>query len=69
MPWAYDNERPEHEVHLAPFRIGARPVSNGEYAAFVAAGGYGDDRVWSERRSRLARRGRARTPAGLATGG
>jgi iron(II)-dependent oxidoreductase len=47
VPWAYDNERPEHQVHLAPFRIGATPVSNGEYAAFVAAGGYGDDRVWS----------------------
>jgi iron(II)-dependent oxidoreductase len=47
VPWAYDNERPEHRVRLAPFRIGATPVSNGEYAAFVDAGGYDDDRVWS----------------------
>ena len=38
-PWAYDNERPAHEVELAPFRIDAAPVTNAEYAAFVDAGG------------------------------
>ena len=47
-PWAYDNERPAHVVDLAPFRIGASPVSNGEYAAFVASGGYADERLWSD---------------------
>jgi iron(II)-dependent oxidoreductase len=46
-PWAYDNERAAHVVDVAPFRIGAVPVSNGEYAAFVASDGYADERLWS----------------------
>ncbi len=45
---AYDNERPSHSVELAPFRIDAHPVTNGEYAAFVEAGGYEEDGVWTE---------------------
>lgn len=45
---AYDNERPRHAVDLAPFRIGAAPVTNGEYRAFVEAGGYGDRAAWSD---------------------
>ena len=45
-PWAYDNERPEHERSLAPYRIAARPVGNADYAAFVADGGYDDPRLW-----------------------
>jgi len=47
-PWAYDNERPAHEALLAPYRIDAIPVTNEAYAAFVADGGYGDHRLWSE---------------------
>ena len=46
-PWALDNERPAHPVHLAPFRIDRFPVSNRQYAAFVEAGGYADPRLWS----------------------
>lgn len=46
--WAYDNERPAHTVEVAPFWIDATPVTNAAYAAFVAAGGYGDHRWWSE---------------------
>ena len=46
-PWAYDNERPAHVVSLAPFRIGAAPVTNAEHAAFVADGGYADERCWT----------------------
>jgi ergothioneine biosynthesis protein EgtB len=44
----FDNEAEPHEVTLAPFAIAVRPVSNAEYAAFVAAGGYRDDRLWDE---------------------
>ena len=44
--WAYDNERPAHQVTLAPYRIDARPVTNAEFAAFVGAGGYDDARLW-----------------------
>lgn len=47
-PWALDNERPAHPVELPAFMIDAAPVSNGEYAGFVAAGGYADRRWWSE---------------------
>jgi iron(II)-dependent oxidoreductase len=47
-PWAYDNERPAHEVSLAAFRIDRGLVTNAEYAAFVDAGGYRDSSVWSE---------------------
>jgi iron(II)-dependent oxidoreductase len=43
----YDNERPAHVVELPAFRIDTFPVSNAEYAAFVAAGGYADERLWS----------------------
>ncbi len=47
-PWAYDNERPAHEVEVAPFRMDATPVTNGAYAEFVEAGGYHDRRWWGE---------------------
>ena len=45
-PWAYDNERPAHEVHVPAFWIDAAPVTNGEYVEFIAAGGYDDARWW-----------------------
>jgi iron(II)-dependent oxidoreductase len=45
---AYDNERPRHPVELAPFWIGAAPVTNGEYLRFVEAGGYDDAAHWSD---------------------
>ena len=34
-PWAYDNERPAHVVHLPPFRIDRALVTNAEYAQFA----------------------------------
>jgi gamma-glutamyl hercynylcysteine S-oxide synthase len=45
--WSYDNERPCHAMHLAPFDIDAFPVTNGEYAEFIDDGGYDDERHWS----------------------
>jgi iron(II)-dependent oxidoreductase len=47
-PWAYDNERPAHELELPAFWIDAVPVTNAAYLDFVVAGGYDDRRVWSE---------------------
>ncbi len=58
-PWALDNERPAHEVDVPPFLIDAAPVSNGQYAAFIADGGYDDPRWWT------AAGWRHRTEAGL----
>ena len=48
-PWALDNERPAHTVHVPGFFIDTTPVTCGEYAEFIAAGGYDDPRWWSGR--------------------
>ncbi len=45
---AYDNERPRHQVNLAPFFIDVAPVTEAAYSRFVAAGGYEDLSCWSE---------------------
>jgi gamma-glutamyl hercynylcysteine S-oxide synthase len=37
--FAYDNERPRREVHVAEFAIDRLPVTNGQYMEFVEAGG------------------------------
>ena len=36
-PWAYDNERPRHQVDLPAFRIDRGLVTNAEYAEYVGA--------------------------------
>jgi gamma-glutamyl hercynylcysteine S-oxide synthase len=46
--WAYDNERPRHEVTLPAFRIDRAPVSNESWLEFMAGGGYRDQGLWSE---------------------
>jgi ergothioneine biosynthesis protein EgtB len=44
--FAFDNEGPRHKVWLEPFRLATRPASNGEYLAFIAAGGYRRPEFW-----------------------
>ncbi len=44
--FAYDNETPRHPVHLLPFALADRPVSCGEWLAFVADGGYQRPELW-----------------------
>jgi ergothioneine biosynthesis protein EgtB len=44
--FAFDNERPAHEVLLRPFRIAARLVTCGEYLQFMADGGYERAEFW-----------------------
>jgi iron(II)-dependent oxidoreductase len=48
-PWSLDNERPAHVVDLPAFRIGRFPVTNGEWQAFIDAGGYDEPGWWSPR--------------------
>ncbi|MBL1079556.1 ergothioneine biosynthesis protein EgtB [Nocardia sp. 2] len=48
-PWALDNERPAHPVHVPAFAIDAAPVTNEQYLAFLADGGYDRPELWSER--------------------
>lgn len=43
---ALDCERPAHHVPLDAFRIARGPVTNGEWADFIADGGYGTDSLW-----------------------
>jgi ergothioneine biosynthesis protein EgtB len=44
--FAFDNEGPRHKVWLDPFAIASRPVSNGEYLAFIEDGGYRRPEFW-----------------------
>ena len=45
---AYDNERPLHEIELAPFLIDRDPVTDSRYLEFIADGGYQHPDLWSE---------------------
>ena len=42
----FDNEAPRHRQWLEPFALSSRLVSNGEYAAFIADGGYKKPELW-----------------------
>ncbi len=44
--FAFDNEGPRHQVLLRDFQIFSRSVINGEWMAFMAAGGYGTASLW-----------------------
>ena len=44
--FSFDNETPRHDVLLRPFELAQRPVSCGEFLAFVQAGGYRDPQWW-----------------------
>jgi iron(II)-dependent oxidoreductase len=44
--FAYDNERPRHEIELAPFEIDRAPVTNGAFAEFVAESGSEPPMYW-----------------------
>lgn len=44
--FAFDNEGARHRVHLAPYRIASRLVSNAEYQAFIDDGGYRQPVWW-----------------------
>jgi ergothioneine biosynthesis protein EgtB len=44
--FSFDNESPRHKVFLRDYRIASRPVTNGEYLEFIAAGGYSRPDLW-----------------------
>ncbi len=44
--FAFDNESPRHPVHVSPFRIASRLVTNEEYAQFIEDGGYQKPELW-----------------------
>ena len=44
--FCFDNELPRHRQFVEPFALSTRLVSNGEYLAFMDAGGYRDAALW-----------------------
>jgi ergothioneine biosynthesis protein EgtB len=45
-PFAFDNEKPLHQVFLQDFAIDRAPVSNADYLEFMRDNGYQDYRWW-----------------------
>jgi ergothioneine biosynthesis protein EgtB len=44
--FAFDNESPRHRVLVPAFQLASRLVTNGEYLAFLADGGYDRPELW-----------------------
>jgi len=44
--FAFDNESPRHRVHLEPFAVASRPVTCGEWMAFMDDDGYDRADLW-----------------------
>jgi ergothioneine biosynthesis protein EgtB len=44
--FCFDNELPRHRQFLEPYALATRLVTNGEYLAFVEAGGYAEPSLW-----------------------
>jgi formylglycine-generating enzyme required for sulfatase activity len=53
----YDDEAPAHTVELEPFLLGKFPVTNAEWALFMKAGGYEDERWWVTEEEKAWRKG------------
>jgi ergothioneine biosynthesis protein EgtB len=44
--FAFDNELPRHTTHLTPFALADRPVTCGDWLAFIDDGGYQRAELW-----------------------
>ena len=44
--FAYDNEGPQHKALVPAFSLAPRPVTNGEYIAFIEDNGYSRPELW-----------------------
>ena len=44
--FAFDNETPRHQVWQPAFQLASRLITNGEYLAFIEAGGYERPEFW-----------------------
>jgi len=64
---SWSEHMPRHIVQLSPFQIGQFAATNAEWALFMAAGGYDDERWWDTAAGRSWRRGES-TAAGVQSG-
>jgi ergothioneine biosynthesis protein EgtB len=60
--FCFDNETPRHRAWLDPFEIGSRPVTHGEYLAFIDDGGYRRPELWLSLGWDWVRAGERRAP-------
>jgi ergothioneine biosynthesis protein EgtB len=44
--FGFDNETPRHKVLVGAYELASRPVTNAEYLAFMAEGGYARPELW-----------------------
>jgi ergothioneine biosynthesis protein EgtB len=44
--FSYDNEGPRHRALVSAFALASRPITNGEYIAFIEADGYSRSEFW-----------------------
>jgi ergothioneine biosynthesis protein EgtB len=44
--FAFDNEGPRHQIYTQDYSLASRPVTNGEYLAFIEADGYQTSEYW-----------------------
>ena len=60
--FCFDNETPRHRTYTAPFELASRPVSYGDYLAFIADGGYQRPELWLSLGWDWVRSGQRRAP-------
>ncbi len=60
--FAFDNEGPRHRRFLDPFEIAGRPITCGEYLAFMRDGGYARPELWLSDGWRMVESERWRAP-------
>lgn len=60
--FCFDNETPRHRAYTAPFELASRPVSYGEYLAFIDDGGYRRAELWLSMGWDWVRSGQHRAP-------
>jgi ergothioneine biosynthesis protein EgtB len=60
--FCFDNETPRHRTYTAPFELASRPVSYGDYLAFIDDGGYRRPELWLSLGWDWVRNGQRRAP-------
>ncbi len=60
--FAFDNESPRHRVFLESFALASRPVTSGEFLAFMDDGGYSRPELWLAEGWTAAQEGGWRAP-------